>query len=176
LETNSFLSEDPRMLYMIMDFEPGGELFSIIQKAGALTPKQAQTIAATLALVFEFCHNQHIVYRDLKPENILIDSMGHAKLTDFGLSKRMAVGEGRTFTLAGTPDYMAPEVIQNTGHGKAADWWTLGILVYEMLTGVPAFYKPGSFDAEATFRRIVTGGARSRQGWCHIPRLLLAAH
>lgn len=111
------------MLYMLMDFEPGGaymsaylpypgtdqlvfcligELFSIIQKNGTLSPTAAQTVAAAITLVFEFCHSKNVIYRDLKPENILIDAMGHAKLTDFGLSKQLPEDQGRTWTLAGS--------------------------------------------------------------------------
>ena len=102
-----------------------------------------------------------MLYRDLKPENILIDNLGHAKLTDFGLSKHLEAGVERTYTLAGTPDYMAPEVIQNVGHGKAADWWTLGVLVYEMLTGVPAFYKPGS----TVYLSLLATSTHQDRGW-----------
>lgn len=79
----------------------------------------------------------NIVYRDLKPENLLIGADGHLKITDFGFAK---VVTERTYTLCGTPEYIAPEVIKNEGHGKAADWWALGILIYEMLIGTPPFY------------------------------------
>ena len=102
------------MLYMIMDFEPGGELFSIIQKAGALTPKQAQTIAATLALVFEFCHNQHIVYRDLKPENIMIGPFGEVYVMDWGVAQVLNSGQDleEDGGLVGTLTYISPEQAQ----------------------------------------------------------------
>lgn len=82
-------------------------------------------------------HSLNIVYRDLKPENLLIGADGHLKITDFGFAK---VVTERTYTLCGTPEYIAPEVIKNEGHGKAADWWALGILIYEMLIGTPPYY------------------------------------
>ena len=86
---------------------------------------------------FEYLHSKNIVYRDLKPENVLIEKTGYLKLTDFGFAK---IIEGRTYTLCGTPEYLAPEIILNKGHGKPVDWWCLGSLIYEMIVGLPPFY------------------------------------
>ena len=86
--------------------------------------------------MFEYMHSKNIIYRDLKPENILIDEEGYLKLTDFGFAKFC---EGKTYTLCGTPEYLAPEVLLNKGHSKPVDWWTLGILTYEMIAGIDPF-------------------------------------
>jgi serine/threonine protein kinase len=83
-------------------------------------------------------HSKSLVYRDLKPENVLIQRNGYLKLTDFGFIKLLKPGE-RTFTLCGTPEYLAPEILLNKGHGKAVDWYTLGIFLYELLVGIPPF-------------------------------------
>jgi serine/threonine protein kinase len=82
-------------------------------------------------------HSLDIVYRDLKPENLLINENGFLKITDFGFAKHLT---GRTYTLCGTPDYLAPEIVSSMGHGKGVDWWTLGILIYEMIASIPPFY------------------------------------
>ena len=105
----------------------------------------ARFYAAQVVLAFEYLHKHELIYRDLKPENILMQSNGYIKLTDFGFIKRMKPWE-RTYTLCGTPEYMAPEVIMNTGHGAAADWYTLGIFLYEMMVGRPPFMHADTYE------------------------------
>ena len=113
-------TQDDRNLYLALELINGGELFTYLRG-----------------------HNKDIVYRDLKPENILIHKSGYLKLTDFGFAK---VIEGRTYTLCGTPEYLAPEIILNKGHGKPVDWWTCGILLYEMIVGIDPFNDDDPMD------------------------------
>lgn len=101
--------------------------------------------------IFEYLHGKNIVYRDLKPENILIEKTGYLKLTDFGFAK---IIEGRTYTLCGTPEYLAPEIILNKGHGKPVDWWTTGILLYEMIAGIDPF---SDDDPMMVYQKILKG-------------------
>jgi len=101
--------------------------------------------------MFEYLHSKSIIYRDLKPENILIDSRGYLKLTDFGFAK---VCEGRTYTLCGTPEYLAPEILLNKGHGKPVDWWTFGVLLYEMIAGIDPF---NDEDPMLIYQKILKG-------------------
>ena len=108
--------------------------------------------AGTVAIIFEHLHRKNIIYRDLKPENLLIGNDGYLRLTDFGFAK--ILNEGRTFTICGTPEYIAPEVILNQGHGKAVDWWTLGILIYEMHAGIDPF---SDEDAMGIYKNILKG-------------------
>jgi len=107
--------------------------------------------SAQVALMFEYLHSLNIIYRDLKPENILIDDEGYLKLTDFGFAKYC---QTRTYTLCGTPEYLAPEVLLNKGHGKPVDWWTLGILTYEMIAGIDPF---NDDDPMAIYQKILKG-------------------
>jgi len=104
--------------------------------------------------MFEYLHSKNIVYRDLKPENILIEKSGYLKLTDFGFAK---VIDGRTYTLCGTPEYLCPEIILNKGHGKPVDWWTTGILLYEMIAGIDPF---SDDDPMMVYQKILKGKIR----------------
>jgi serine/threonine protein kinase len=116
----------------------GGELFTHLRKARRFTDEQAKFYGAQIASVFQYMHSKKVIHRDLKPENILLEKDGYCKLTDFGFAKELEPGQ-RTYTLCGTPEYIAPEVLLNKGHGRAVDWWTLGILIFEMLAGQPPF-------------------------------------
>lgn len=102
---------------------------------------------AALYLALEYMHKHRIVYRDLKPENVLLSRTGYPKLIDFGFSKN--IGRGKTFTICGTVDYMAPEVVMNKGHGLDVDWWSLGVLVYEFIAGYTPFSKKGTLVNES---------------------------
>eukprot|EP01017_Pseudomicrothorax_dubius_P028938 TRINITY_DN3482_c0_g1_i9.p2 TRINITY_DN3482_c0_g1~~TRINITY_DN3482_c0_g1_i9.p2 ORF type:complete len:239 (+),score=59.83 TRINITY_DN3482_c0_g1_i9:65-781(+) len=106
---------------------------------------------AQIVLAIEHLHSNNIIYRDLKPENVLIDGQGYIRVTDFGLSKQGIEGAQGARSVCGTPEYLAPEVLAKTGHGKPVDWWTLGAIVYEMVTGLPPFY---TSNREELFRRI----------------------
>lgn len=130
------MTQDNRYLYIGMEFVSGGELFTYLRRVVRFPKVQAMLYIATVVLMFEFLHSKNVIYRDLKPENLLIDSEGYLKLTDFGFAK---IVENRTYTLCGTPEYIAPEIILNKGHGKGVDWWTVGVLLYEMLAGIDPF-------------------------------------
>lgn len=143
-------------LYMILDYVNGGELFFHLKKEGRFNENRVKFYAAEITLAMDHLHQLGIVYRDLKPENILLDSDGHICITDFGLSKEINVQEG-THTFCGTPEYLAPEVLKGLGHGIAVDWWSLGTLIYEMLTGLPPFY---SQNINIMYQKILNGELR----------------
>ncbi|KAK4689350.1 hypothetical protein P7C73_g764, partial [Tremellales sp. Uapishka_1] len=129
--------QDNLNVYMLLSYIPGGELFSHLRRAGRFSPDVTRFYLASIVLAIEYLHSRDIIYRDLKPENLLLDRAGYLRIADFGFAK---IVEDRTFTLCGTPEYLAPEIVLSQGHGKAVDWWALGILAFEMLAGYPPFF------------------------------------
>jgi serine/threonine protein kinase len=131
--------QDQEKLYLILEYGQGGELFTHLKTKGMLDEETAAFYMAEMVLALSHLHdNLGVVYRDLKPENCLLDAHGHLLLTDFGLSK-VAVDPDSCHSILGTLDYMAPEVIQGKKYGKAVDWWSLGAIGVDILTGRPPF-------------------------------------
>lgn len=143
--------QDDKCVYLILEYISGGDFFGHLRSREKLDESTARFYAAQVLLSFEYLHSMDIIYRDLKPENLLLDEKGNLKIADFGFAKKI---EHRTFTLCGTPDYLAPEIILAKGHGKAVDWWTLGVLIYEMLAGIAPF---ADDDASAIYQKILEG-------------------
>jgi len=134
--------QTPQKLYLVQEYCAGGELFFHLGRAkdGRFAEPKARFYFTELLLALEYLHDKGIAHRDLKPENVLLDREGHVKLSDFGLS---AVGVEDAYQVkssVGTLEYTAPEILDKTGHGCAVDWYSLGALMYEMLTGLPPFY------------------------------------
>jgi serine/threonine protein kinase len=167
--------QDERHLYLVLQYVIGGEFFTHLRSANRFPNDTARFYAAAVVLGFEHLHDQNIIFRDLKPENLLLDNLGYVKITDFGFAKRIDPTV-KTWTLCGTPEYLAPEIILNKGHGKAVDWWACGVLMYEMLVGYPPFY---SEDRMALYQNILSGKVDyprhvSRQARDLISKLLTA--
>jgi protein kinase A len=175
-------AKDDHFVFIVMECIAGGELFTHLRRARKFTDEQSKFYGALTAAAFAHIHNKNIIHRDLKPENLLIQMNGYSKLTDFGFAKIIEPGT-RTYTLCGTPEYIAPEVLLNKGHGKPVDWWTLGILIYEMICGQPPFcdedpmgiyqkilagkvYFPKYFDknAKALVKKLLTADLSKRYG------------
>merc|ERR1711865_611409 len=150
----NYAFQTPKKLYMVLEYCAGGELFFHLSRAGRFSEGRCKFYASEILLGLEYLHSLDIIYRDLKPENLLLDSEGHAKITDFGLSKEGISDNVSARTMCGTPEYLAPEILDKRGHGKAVDWYSLGALIYEMLTGLPPYY---TRDREKLFERIRRG-------------------
>jgi len=147
----SFQSTDK--IYFVMDFVNGGELYSHLQREKKFPEPRVRFYCAEIVLGLEYLHSSGVLYRDLKPENLLLRDDGHICMTDFGISKQGLGDNDRTTTFCGTPEYLAPEVLQGAPYGKAVDWWAFGTLMYEMLTGLPPFY---SKDVQQMYQKILS--------------------
>ncbi|KAK9507817.1 hypothetical protein O3M35_007591 [Rhynocoris fuscipes] len=143
--------QDDDYLYMVLPFVEAGDLFILLRKFKKFNENLSQFYGAQVLLALEYLHNLNIIYRDMKPENILLERSGYIKLTDFGLSKKT---DNRTYTMCGTPDYIAPEMILSKGYGISVDYWSFGILLYEFNSGKPPFYSP---NERKTFEKIIQG-------------------
>ena len=147
------VGQDNRHLYYLLDYLPGGELYTHLGKVERFSERDAQFFIAQLTIALEHIHKRSIIYRDLKPENICIDKQGYVKLVDFGMAKLIKV---KTWTFCGTPDYLAPEIVQQKGHDRGVDYWALGVVAYELVHGVPPFCDE-SGAAMKVYKKIVDG-------------------
>lgn len=144
--------QDDKHIYFLLEVLLGGELFKFLRAETQFPESWSRFFSASVILAFCELHERKIAYRDLKPENLVMDSNGFLKVVDFGLAKK--VDSGKTWTLCGTPDYLAPEVILNEGHDWAVDYWALGVLIYEMTAGTPPFY---SDEPMEIYEKILSG-------------------
>ncbi|KAM3874514.1 cGMP-dependent protein kinase 1-like isoform 2-T2 [Diretmus argenteus] len=144
---------DLKYLYMLLESCMGGELWTLLRDRGSFDDSTTRFYTGCVIEALAFLHCRGIIYRDLKPENIMLDRHGYAKLVDFGFAKKVGLGK-KTWTFCGTPEYVAPEIILNKGHDTSADFWSLGILIYELLSGSPPF--SGS-DPMMTYNIILRG-------------------
>lgn len=148
---------DQAAVHLVHEFCPAGDLSGLIEEAAerghGMGEAAVKVFAAEVVLALDDIHSQGIIFRNLNPDNVLLDSDGHARLTNFGASKRVPEG-GRTLTQCGTEDYLAPEILQNLGYTNAVDWWAFGVLLFEMVTGYRPFASDSKEDllAEAIIR------------------------
>mmetsp|Transcript_13407 Transcript_13407/g.49816 ORF Transcript_13407/g.49816 Transcript_13407/m.49816 type:complete len:388 (-) Transcript_13407:292-1455(-) len=155
-----FAWQTEKKLYMVLDFMAGGELFYWLKQHRRFSEQRTRLIVAEILLGLEALHEVDIIYRDLKPENILLDAEGHIRIADFGLAKQGVAGfgkDGGAASFCGTPEYLAPEILEQEGHGKAVDWWSLGTLMFEMMAGLPPFYDQ---NVQSMYRKIMKAPLR----------------
>ena len=152
--------QDKKYIFFLLDYIPGGELFTLMRTEVTFSPVNARFYIAQLIEAICYLHSKKIIYRDLKPENILFDEKGYVKLTDFGVAKEIS---GKTFTLCGTPNYLAPEVVLKKGYSFPADWWSLGVLSYEMMVGMDPWDEN---DPLMIYQKIIAGKIYFPKGMC----------
>ncbi|KAJ0060913.1 hypothetical protein NL108_001766, partial [Boleophthalmus pectinirostris] len=145
--------KDTRYIYMVMEFCGGGEVWTKLKEVGRFDEAIAVFCTACVVEAYAYLHKKNIMYRDLKPENLMLDLKGYVKLVDFGFAKELNRGD-KTYSFVGTPEYMAPEIIQNQGHDFAVDFWSLGILIFELLAGSPPF---SSSEPQKIYAKILDG-------------------
>ena len=134
-----YVFQNELRIYFFLKYVPGGNIYDNLYKVQRFTEPTVKFIAAQIVLALGYLHTKKIVHRDLKPENVLMDANGYICLADFGLAKFLQQPKDQTFSFCGTAEYLAPEILDMKGHGFSVDWWTLGILMYEMATGRPPF-------------------------------------
>lgn len=149
--------QTPEKLYMILEFCPGGDLGSVLKREKKLSEERARLYITEIILALEALHKKDIIFRDLKPDNVVLDAEGHAMLTDFGLSKEGVVNNSSARSFCGSVAYLAPEVLRRQGHGKSVDWYLVGVLLYEMLVGIPPYF---SSNKDQMFKNIKSGPLR----------------
>ncbi|KAI8900437.1 kinase-like domain-containing protein [Globomyces pollinis-pini] len=143
--------QSPSNLFMVLEFVAGGDLFSLLRKSKTFTEPQGKFYICEVITVLEYLHSMRVVYRDLKPENILLDSTGHIKLADFGFAKRLVT---TTSSFCGTPDYIAAEIVASKPYTFTVDWWSLGVLIFELISGKTPFRAD---DSEGIYSNIQIG-------------------
>ncbi|XP_030340563.1 ribosomal protein S6 kinase alpha-5 isoform X6 [Strigops habroptila] len=156
LVTLHYAFQTDTKLHLILDYINGGELFTHLSQRERFSENEVQIYIGEIVLALEHLHKLGIIYRDIKLENILLDSDGHVVLTDFGLSKEFLTDENeRAYSFCGTIEYMAPDIVRggDTGHDKAVDWWSVGVLMYELLTGASPFTVDGEKNSQAEISR-----------------------
>lgn len=146
-------TNDPKYLGLLFDFIPGGKLRTLLKKKKVLTLEQTKFYIANILLLLEYLHKNKIIYRDLKPDNLLFKENGYLTLLDITYAKELKNSNDLTYTLCGTPNYLAPEIILNKGYNYSVDFWSLGIILYEMLVGKDPFY---SHDPMLIYQNILT--------------------
>lgn len=142
-------------LYFVLEYCPGGDFFTLLDKRGRLSEASSAFYGASLVLVLQYLHQHGIIYRDLKPENVMLDQRGFIRLVDFGLIKQFLTDDHdqekkschRTFSICGSSDYLAPEILDEVGYTYAVDYYSLGCVIYELLTGYPPFYSDSSRES-----------------------------
>ncbi len=144
-------TQNKENIYLDLELINGGYLFIYLRYIGHFPIEQSRFYICQIISVIDYLHSKNIIYRDLKPENILIDKNVYLKLNDFGFSK---ICENKTYSLCGVPEYLAPEIILNKGHGKPVDWWEVGVLLYEMIIGNSPFYDENPM---MIYRKILKG-------------------